>query len=74
MVFVYHFSIDSLICDINFSYTKEALEISAKLLEINPESYTAWNYRKFAVEYNLAHSNSDTDSIKSILDDELRVV
>ncbi|KAH7545615.1 hypothetical protein FEM48_Zijuj01G0112200 [Ziziphus jujuba var. spinosa] len=55
-------------------YTKEALEISAKLLEINPESYTAWNYRKFAVEYNLAHSNSDTDSIKSILDDELRVV
>lgn len=58
----------------DFSYTKEALEVSAKLLEINPESYTAWNYRKLAVQHNLSHSNSDTDSVKSILDEELRVV
>ena len=57
-----------------FSYTKEALDVSAKLLEINPESYTAWNYRKLAVQHNIAESNSDPDSLKSILDVELRVV
>ena len=48
--------------------------MSAKLLEINPESYTAWNYRKLAVQHNIAESNSDPDSLKSILDVELRVV
>ncbi|KAF3447255.1 hypothetical protein FNV43_RR12435 [Rhamnella rubrinervis] len=58
----------------NNNYTKEAIEVSAKLLQINPESYTAWNYRKLAVQHNLSHSNSDTDSVKSILDEELRVV
>ena len=57
-----------------FSYSKEALDVNAKLLEINPESYTAWNYRKLAVQHNLTHSNSDPDSAKSILDEELRVV
>ncbi|KAI4337587.1 hypothetical protein L6164_015984 [Bauhinia variegata] len=55
-------------------YTKEALEISAKLLEINPESYTAWNYRKLAVEHFLSQSHSDLDSVKSIFDEELKVV
>ncbi|GMP93177.1 hypothetical protein CsSME_00043123 [Camellia sinensis var. sinensis] len=34
-----------------FSYTTEALEVNAKLLEANPEYLTAWNYRKFAVEH-----------------------
>ncbi|OMO50776.1 Double-stranded RNA-binding protein [Corchorus capsularis] len=58
----------------NKIYTKEAVEISAKLLEINPESYTAWNYRKLAVEYHLSQPESNPDSVKSILDDELRVV
>ncbi|WKA09708.1 hypothetical protein VitviT2T_027331 [Vitis vinifera] len=58
----------------NQIYTKEALEISAKLLEANPESYTAWNYRKLAVEHNLSHSESDPDTVKSIFSEELRVV
>lgn len=59
---------------LSHSYTKEALETSAKLLEINPENYTAWNYRKLAVEHNVKESESDPDSIKSIFDEELRVV
>ncbi|KAF6160625.1 hypothetical protein GIB67_019565 [Kingdonia uniflora] len=57
----------------NKIYTKEALESSSKLLETNPELYTAWNYRKLAVEHNLGIA-TDQDSIKSILDEELRVV
>ncbi|MBA0872017.1 hypothetical protein Goshw_004755, partial [Gossypium schwendimanii] len=56
------------------NYTKEAVELSAKLLEINPESYTAWNYRKLAVEHYLNLPDCNPDSIKSVLDDELRVV
>ncbi|XP_065881784.1 geranylgeranyl transferase type-2 subunit alpha 1 [Euphorbia lathyris] len=55
-------------------YTKEAVELSAKLVELNPECYTAWNYRKFAVENNLTQAGSDPSSVKSILDEELRVV
>ncbi|CAL5430547.1 unnamed protein product [Camellia sinensis] len=59
-------------------YTKEALDVNAKLLEANPEYLTAWNYRKFAVEHILSHSETDTeidpDSIKSIYSEELRVL
>ncbi|XP_057975886.1 geranylgeranyl transferase type-2 subunit alpha 1 [Malania oleifera] len=55
-------------------YTKDAVDVSAKLLEINPEWQTAWNYRKLAVEHMLKQSESDPDSIKSILDVELKVV
>ncbi|KAL3514275.1 hypothetical protein ACH5RR_026992 [Cinchona calisaya] len=63
----------------NHTYTKEALEVNAKLLEMNPEFITAWNYRKLAVEYHLKEAQSDGDqidseSIESILDEELRVV
>ncbi|XVF56462.1 hypothetical protein PTKIN_Ptkin06aG0122600 [Pterospermum kingtungense] len=58
----------------NKIYTKEAVELSAKLLDINPESYTAWNYRKLAVEHCLSQPDSDADSAKFILDHELRVV
>ncbi|KAI4307509.1 hypothetical protein L6164_030687 [Bauhinia variegata] len=58
----------------NRTYTKEALEVSAKLLQINPESYTAWNYRKLAVEHYLFQSQSDPDSVNSIFDEELKVV
>jgi energy-coupling factor transporter transmembrane protein EcfT len=54
------------------SYTKEALDLSAKLLEINPECYTAWNYRKLAVQHNL--SQSDSDSVTSLFDQELKLV
>ncbi|KAL8145400.1 geranylgeranyl transferase type-2 subunit alpha 1 isoform X1 [Apium graveolens] len=59
----------------NKIYTTEAVEVSAKLLEANPEFYTAWNYRKLAVQNNLASAqSSDSDgSINSILDEELKV-
>ena len=56
------------------SYTKEAVDLSTKLLEINPEAYTAWNYRKLAVEDKLSRIESDPDLVKTILDEELRVV
>ncbi|CDP11513.1 unnamed protein product [Coffea canephora] len=56
------------------TYTKEALEVNAKLLEMNPEFITGWNYRKLAVQYHLEAAQSDEDSIKSILDEELKVV
>ncbi|KAJ8551114.1 hypothetical protein K7X08_000484 [Anisodus acutangulus] len=57
-------------------YTKEALHVSAKLLESNPEYYTAWNYRKLAVHHNLnlPEVENNEESIKSILDEELRLV
>lgn len=59
-------------------YTKEALAVSADLLEANPEFMTAWNYRKLAVEHYLNNRSeaeeADSDFLKSILDVELRVV
>ena len=55
------------------SYTKEAIELSFKLLEINPEAYTAWNYRKLAFQHNIKEL-SDPEAIRSAVDDELRVV
>ncbi|KAK9080846.1 hypothetical protein SSX86_000605 [Deinandra increscens subsp. villosa] len=62
----------------NHIYTKEALEINAKLIECNPEFMTAWNYRKLAFEHNISSQSesekADSDHIKSIVDEELRVV
>lgn len=55
------------------TYTEEALGLSFKLLEINPEAYTAWNYRKLALQHNLKEL-SDPEVIKSTVDNELRVV
>ena len=55
-------------------YSKEALELNAKLLETNPELYTAWNYRKLAVEHYLSQSESDPGAVKSMFDEELKVV
>ncbi|KAL6983120.1 protein geranylgeranyltransferase type II [Sarracenia purpurea var. burkii] len=61
----------------NKIYTKEALEVCAKLLEANPEYLTAWNYRKLAVEHILSQSENETetdsDSIKLVLGEELKV-
>ncbi|KAL0701186.1 hypothetical protein Bca4012_057308 [Brassica carinata] len=56
------------------SYTKEAIDLSTKLLEINPEAYTAWNYRQLAVEDTLSREESNPHLVKSILDEELKVV
>ncbi|XP_010465127.1 PREDICTED: geranylgeranyl transferase type-2 subunit alpha 2-like [Camelina sativa] len=56
-------------------YTQEAIQLSAKLLENNPEAYTAWNYRKLAVEDNLSRiDDSDPSLVNSILNEELEVV
>ncbi|KAG8074906.1 hypothetical protein GUJ93_ZPchr0006g45685 [Zizania palustris] len=55
------------------TYSKEALGLSFKLLELNPEAYTAWNYRKLAFQHNLGEL-SELEAIKSSIDDELRVV
>lgn len=52
-------------------YSKEALDLSAKLLEANPECYTAWNYRKLAVQHSLSLSDSDP---QSLFDVELQLV
>ncbi|MCL7043359.1 hypothetical protein MKW94_012732 [Papaver nudicaule] len=57
----------------NKIYTQEALDLSTKLVETNPEVYTAWNYRKLAVEHNIT-SGIDQDAVRTILDEELRVV
>ncbi|EHA8586515.1 geranylgeranyl transferase type-2 subunit alpha 1 [Cocos nucifera] len=54
-------------------YTGEALAASSKLLEINPEIYTAWNYRKLALQHNL-NEVTDPEIVQSAIEDELRVV
>ncbi|KAK8961696.1 hypothetical protein KSP40_PGU006990 [Platanthera guangdongensis] len=54
-------------------YTNEAISVCSKLLEINPEINTAWNYRKFAFQHNL-HETTNSEHIKSLVEDELRVV
>lgn len=54
-------------------YTNEAISASSKLLEINPEINTAWNYRKLAFQQNL-NETTDLEHIKSLVEDELRVV
>ncbi|KAJ4806378.1 Geranylgeranyl transferase type-2 subunit alpha [Rhynchospora pubera] len=63
----------------NRIYTKEAVSVSSKLLEINPEIYTGWNYRKLAFQHNLKEvsdtdTDTDTETIKSAIEDELRMV
>ncbi|KAL0917324.1 hypothetical protein M5K25_012379 [Dendrobium thyrsiflorum] len=54
-------------------YTKEAIAASSKLLEINPEILTVWNYRKLALQQNLKEA-TDSERMKSLVDDELRAV
>ena len=46
---------------------------NARLLELNPEFYTAWNYRKRAVEEILGRE-TDEEARKGIAQRELDVV
>jgi hypothetical protein len=55
------------------SYTKEALMQNARLLELNPEFYTAWNFRKRAVQHLLL-SETDEEAHKRIVKEELDLV
>lgn len=55
------------------SYSQSALQQNARLLEMNPEVYTAWNYRKLAVQHLLESAPDDTER-KFILEDELQLV
>lgn len=54
-------------------YTAEALQQNARLLELNPEVYTAWNYRKLAVQHLLGKEQEDAAQRQSIVQEELRV-
>ncbi|KAL2603197.1 hypothetical protein R1flu_007945 [Riccia fluitans] len=54
-------------------YTKEALKKNAQLLELNPEFYTGWNYRKLAVRH-LIDAETDEAARKNLLDEELLLV
>ncbi|XP_024515674.1 geranylgeranyl transferase type-2 subunit alpha 1 [Selaginella moellendorffii] len=53
-------------------YTKEALEENARLVELNPEVYTAWNFRKLALK-SLLDAEPDEDSRKDLVKQELKV-
>ncbi|XP_020271364.1 geranylgeranyl transferase type-2 subunit alpha 1 [Asparagus officinalis] len=57
----------------NKLYTKEAVTVSAKLLEVNPEVYTAWNYRKLAFKHSL-EGVGDAEIVKSLVNEELKIV
>ncbi|XP_026455244.1 geranylgeranyl transferase type-2 subunit alpha 1-like isoform X2 [Papaver somniferum] len=57
----------------NKIYNEEAVDLSTRLVETNPEFYTAWNYRKLAFEHNII-SAVDQDAVRLILNEELRVV
>jgi hypothetical protein len=46
---------------------------NAKLLELNPEFYTAWNFRKRAVQHLLS-SETDEEARKRIIKEELDLV
>ncbi|KAJ7280516.1 hypothetical protein O6H91_Y370700 [Diphasiastrum complanatum] len=56
----------------NCCYTKEALQKNARLLELNPEVNTAWNYRKLALRHLIA-SEQDVEVHKALAREELRV-
>ncbi|KAJ7518296.1 hypothetical protein O6H91_21G062500 [Diphasiastrum complanatum] len=57
----------------NCCYTKEALQKNARLLELNPEVNTAWNYRKLALRHLIA-SEQDVEVHKALAREELRVI
>lgn len=54
-------------------YSTESMNENARLLELNPEFYTAWNYRKRAVGH-LLEREADEEARKRIAQTELDVV
>lgn len=42
------------------SYDAPSLEMCAKLLELNPEVYTAWNYRREAYQETITHGGNES--------------
>eukprot|EP00271_Cylindrocystis_brebissonii_P005780 TRINITY_DN18053_c0_g2_i2.p1 TRINITY_DN18053_c0_g2~~TRINITY_DN18053_c0_g2_i2.p1 ORF type:complete len:995 (-),score=177.31 TRINITY_DN18053_c0_g2_i2:376-3360(-) len=59
-------------------YTPTALEQCARLLELNPDVYSAWNYRKAAVTFLLSPdgglADDDPKARVKVANDELRLV
>ena len=55
------------------SFSKEALQQNAQVLELNPEFSTAWNYRKRCVQY-LLEQESEEGARKDIAQNELDLV
>jgi len=54
-------------------YTPEALKVSAKMLHINPEFYTLWNFRRKALTVYLESEASFVEKAKC-LEDELNLI
>ena len=55
------------------SYSTESINQNARLLELNPDFYTAWNYRKPAVRH-LLELEADEEGRKRIAQTELDLV
>lgn len=65
----------------NNDFTKEALDLTTKMLKMNPDFYTLWNYRRdilmsinsnvFQLDNNNTNSKIDSIEGNAIRDDEL---
>eukprot|EP00897_Mesotaenium_endlicherianum_P001083 jgi/Mesen1/10976/ME000096S10554 len=55
------------------SYGEDDMRRCVRLLELNPDVYTAWNYRKLAVRH-LAAQAADAAAKQVLVDTELRLV
>ncbi|KAF7966885.1 hypothetical protein HWV62_36635 [Athelia sp. TMB] len=51
-------------------YSPEAFELTTRLLQVNPEFYTAWNYRRNILTHGIFPTSSP-DEIDALLDSDL---